>query len=58
LLRRFQALAQVQTAENRLIATIGLEPRIGSTSELKLSELTAQIKQSGVLWAELKKQSK
>lgn len=58
LLRRYQALALVQAAENRLIATLGLEPRIGSTSELKLAELTAQIKQSGVLWTELKKQSK
>ena len=58
LLRRYQALAQVQAAENRLVATIGLEPRIGSTSELKLSELSEQIKQSGVAWAELKQQSK
>jgi outer membrane protein TolC len=58
LLRRYQALAQVQAAENRLVATIGLEPRIGSTSELKLAELTEQIKQSGVLWTELKQQSK
>jgi outer membrane protein TolC len=58
LLRRYQALAQVQAAENRLIATLGLEPRIGSTGTLKLAELTAQIKQSGVLWAELKQQSK
>lgn len=58
LLRRYQALAQVQAAESRLIATLGLEPRIGSTSELKLAELTEQIKQSGMLWADLKQQSK
>jgi hypothetical protein len=58
LLRRYQALAQVQAAESRLIATIGLEPRIGSTRELPLAELTEQIKQSGVLWAELKQPSK
>lgn len=53
LLRRYQALAQVQAAENRLLAQLGLEPRIGSTDELSLQALTAQIKgQSGFdpLW--------
>jgi hypothetical protein len=54
LLRRYQALAQVQAAESRLIATLGLEPRVGSTGELNLADLTAQIKQNGVLWEELK----
>jgi outer membrane protein TolC len=53
LLRRYQALAQVQTAENRLIATLGLEPNIGSTNELSLSELTAQVAQSGIKWSDL-----
>lgn len=53
LLRRYQALAQVQAAENRLLAQLGLEPRIGSTDELNLKDLTQQVKgQSGfeALW--------
>ena len=54
LLRRYQALAQVQTSENRLIATLGLEPNIGSTSELSLTELTAQVAKSGVNWSSVK----
>ncbi|MDQ7744960.1 TolC family protein [Hydrogenophaga pseudoflava] len=44
LLRRYQALAQVQAAENRLLAQLGLEPRIGRTDELSLQALTEQIK--------------
>lgn len=54
LLRRYQALAQVQSAENRLLASMGLEPRIGSTSELSLAQLTEQLTSSGTLWTELK----
>jgi outer membrane protein TolC len=53
LLRRYQALAQVQSAENRLLATLGMEPKIGSTSELSLDELTKQLKSSGALWIAL-----
>lgn len=53
LLRRYQALAQVQVAENRMLATLGLEPKIGSTHELSLSELTRQIAQSKAPWAQL-----
>lgn len=55
LLRRYQALAQVQVAENRMLATLGLEPEIGSTHELSLSELTQQIAQSKAPWAQLVK---
>jgi len=51
LLRRYQALAQVQVAENRMLATLGMEPQIGSTHELSLSELTTQIAQSKAPWA-------
>ena len=54
LLRRYQALAQVQVAENRMIATLGLEPQIGSTSELSLKDLTAQITANQAPWAKLK----
>ena len=53
LLRRYQALAQVHTAENRLMANLGIEPRIGSTSELSLAQLTEQLKGSGNPWAAL-----
>ena len=55
LLRRYQALAQVQSAENRLLASMGLEPKIGSTSELSLAQLTAQLKNNGTPWSELQK---
>ena len=58
LLRRYQALAQVQVAENRLIATLGLEPQIGSTHELSLEALTKQITQASAPWAQLSKGSK
>lgn len=58
LLRRYQALAQVQVAENRMMATMGLEPQIGSTSELSLRELTEQITQSKAPWQQLKQGAK
>lgn len=50
LLRRYQALAQVQAAENRLIANLGMEPRIGSMSDLSLEQLTEQLKGQGGYW--------
>lgn len=55
LLRRYQALAQVQVAENRMLATLGLEPQIGSTHELSLKELTNQITQAQAPWAQIGK---
>lgn len=53
LLRRYQALAQVQAAESKLAANLGMEPRIGSTDELSLAALTEQIRQSGPNWLTL-----
>ena len=53
LLRRYQALAQVHSAESRLMANLGLEPNIGSTDELSLQELTAQLGNSSKPWAVL-----
>lgn len=53
LLRRYQAFNQVQAAENRLLATLGLEPQIGDTTELSLSQLTQQIGQAASPWANL-----
>jgi outer membrane protein TolC len=55
LLRRYQALAQVQSAESRLLASMGLEPKIGSTSELSLAQLTAQLGASVAPWSALQK---
>lgn len=51
LLRRYQALSQVHLAESRLIANLGLEPKIGSTGDLTLAQLTEQVK--GNPWASL-----
>lgn len=51
LLRRYQALSQVHLAESRLIANLGLEPKIGSTGDLTLAQLTEQVK--GNPWAVL-----
>jgi hypothetical protein len=53
LLRRYQALAQVQVSENRMLATLGLEPQIGSTHELPLKELTEQITRSKAPWQQI-----
>jgi outer membrane protein TolC len=53
LLRRYQALAQVQVAENRMLATLGLEPQIGSTHELPLAELTGQIARAKAPWQQI-----
>jgi hypothetical protein len=53
LLRRYQALAQVQVAENRMLATLGLEPQIGSIHELSLKDLTEQINQSKAPWQQI-----
>lgn len=54
LLRRYQALAQVQVAESRMLATLGMEPQIGSTSELSLKELTQQVGGAKTPWRALK----
>ena len=53
LLRRYQALAQVQVAENRLIATLGMDPEIGSVSEVSLQDLTAQVAKNQSPWKQL-----
>lgn len=53
LLRRYQALAQVQSAESKLMANIGLEPKVGSVSDLSLQELTQQLRESLNLWQTL-----
>jgi ketosteroid isomerase-like protein len=44
LLRRFQALAQVHSAENRLLAVMGMDPKIGNVDELTVAELAEQLR--------------
>jgi len=53
LLRRYQALAQVQAAEDRLLANLGLDPQIGSSGELTLARLTEEVKRNGNPWTAL-----
>lgn len=53
LLRRYQALAQVQVAENRLIATLGMDPEIGSVSEISLKDLTEQLSKAQSPWKQM-----
>ena len=54
LLRRYQALAQVHAAESKLIASLGLEPQVGSVGELSLAQLSEQLRSAGSPWALLK----
>lgn len=53
LLRRYQALAQVQAAEARLQSTLGVEPRIGSVDTMTLSQLTEEVVGSQNSWSAL-----
>lgn len=53
LLRRYQAMAQVQSAESRLLATLGLEPQIDSVTSATLNALTQQIKVQNNPWTAL-----
>ena len=54
LLRRFQALSQLQSAEARLQATLGVEPAIGSVFELSLSDLSRDLNRHRDVWSTLK----
>jgi hypothetical protein len=55
LLRRYQALSLVHMAESRLIANLGLEPKISSTGDLSLAQLTQQLQSQSNPWAALQK---
>jgi outer membrane protein TolC len=55
MLRRYQALAQVQAAESRLISTLGLEPRLGSVDEMNIGQIVEQLKTQGSSITELLK---
>jgi hypothetical protein len=45
LLRRYQALGQMQVAENRLTATLGFDPLLGDIDALTVQQLTQQIRE-------------
>jgi outer membrane protein TolC len=45
LLRRYQALGQMQVAENRLTATLGFDPLLGNIDALSVQQLTQQIRE-------------
>ncbi|MEC4720532.1 TolC family protein [Noviherbaspirillum sp. CPCC 100848] len=51
LLRRYQSLSQVQAAGSKLQATMGLEPVIGSVTDMSLQELTRTVGQSMREWS-------
>lgn len=53
LLRRYQSLAQAQTAEARLQATLGVEPTIGSVNDQSLGALTNLLTSSHGGWDQL-----
>ena len=50
LLRRYQAAAQMQAAESRLQATLGVEPRIDSIDEIATNELAQRITLHNLVW--------
>lgn len=53
LLRRYQAMSQLQAAEARLQATLGVEPAIGSVSDISLQDLTHELGKSANAWGGL-----
>ncbi len=50
LLRRYQALAQVYTANGKLQATLGLEPQVGDLNAISLAELMPIVDQATHAW--------
>lgn len=50
LLRRYQSLSQVQGAASKLQASMGLEPVIGSVTEMSLQDLTRAVHESMDNW--------
>lgn len=53
LLRRYQAAAQMQAAESRLQATLGLEPDIPSVDTIDSRELAQKITLHNLIWQSL-----
>lgn len=54
LLRRFQALSQLQAADARLQATLGIEPAIGSVLQSSLTDLSGELTRGRTVWSRLK----
>jgi len=54
LLRRYQAMSQLYTAEARLQATLGVEPAIGNVFEISLGDLTRDLGRSRDVWSSIK----
>jgi len=50
LLRRYQSLAQAHSAASRLQSTLGLEPMVGDTQKIPLTELTTILEQELKNW--------
>jgi hypothetical protein len=50
LLRRYQSLAQLQGAAGKVQATMGVEPVIGSVTEMSLGDLTREVRTSIDSW--------
>lgn len=50
-LRRYQAFAASEAAAARMLFTLGVEPQVGSVSELTLDELVEQLRAEGQLAA-------
>ncbi len=53
LLRRYQAAAQMEAAESRLQATLGVEPRIGGVGDTPTEELAQKITLHNLIWQSL-----
>lgn len=56
LLRRYQAMSQLYTAEARLQATLGVEPKIGSVFETSLKDRVRDLDSAHSVWSSLKVQ--
>lgn len=50
LLRRYQSLAQLQASASKVQATIGLEPVLGSVTDMSLDQLTKEVGASMAGW--------
>jgi outer membrane protein TolC len=50
LLRRYQSLAQLQASASKVQATLGLEPVLGSVSDMPLEQLTKEVGASMAGW--------
>lgn len=51
-LREYQSVAQVYAANGQMLATLGVEPVLGSLDDVSLSELTSNIQQIHRDWSE------